>query len=220
LVPVASVREALRDAFGGWGLPGLLRVDNGYPWGSKGDLPTDLALWLIGLGVELWWNAPARPQDNGVVERSQGTGKRWGEPQTAADSAELQARLDALDALQRGEYPYREKKSRTECYPALTHSGRVYARPAEAAAWDWGRVAAHLGDYCVPRRVDRKGQVSVYNRNHYVGKGRGGEQVWLAFNGETGQWVVSDEHGQILKEFAAAELSPQSILALEVTLRR
>jgi hypothetical protein len=219
-VPVAAVRDALRDAFGCWGLPGLLRVDNGYPWGSKGDLPTDLALWLLGLGVELWWNPPARPQDNGVVERSQGTGKRWGEPHTAADAAALQVRLDGLDALQRGEYPYRQQQSRLEYYPGLWHSGRVYAAAAAAAAWDWGRVAAHLGEYCVPRRVDSKGQISVYNRNHYVGKGRGGTQVWLAFDGETAQWVVSDAHGQILKEFAATELSTPSILALAVTLRR
>src|SRR5688500_11212947 len=88
LVPVAWVRDELRHAFADWGLPGLLRVDNGHPWGSKGDLPTDLALWLIGLGVDLWWNPPRRPQDNGVVERSQGTGKRWGEPHTCASACE------------------------------------------------------------------------------------------------------------------------------------
>jgi len=29
-----------------------LRVDNGMPWGSQGDRPTDLACWLAGLGVD------------------------------------------------------------------------------------------------------------------------------------------------------------------------
>jgi hypothetical protein len=39
------------------------------PWGSSGDLPTDLACWLTGLGVGLLTNPPRRPQANGVIER-------------------------------------------------------------------------------------------------------------------------------------------------------
>jgi hypothetical protein len=214
------VREQLRDAFTCWGLPELLRVDNGYPWGSKGDLPTDLALWLIGLGVAMWWNDPRRPQQNGVVERSQGTGKRWCEPHTAADHVELQARFDDLDGLQRGHYPYREKKSRMEWYPSLKHSGRAYDLEAEGGLWDWQRVARHLGDYCVARKVDQKGQISIYNRNHYVGVKHRQQHVRLMFNGETCQWVVANEQGQILKEMAAEELRAERILALEVTHRR
>jgi hypothetical protein len=210
----------LRRAFLLWGLPGLLRVDNGSPWGSKGDLPTDLALWLIGLGVPVWWNDPRRPQQNGVVERSQGTGQRWGEPQTAADAAELQQRLDRADEDQRRYYPYREKKSRMEWFAGLAHSGRVYSPERQSSLWDWGRVAAHLGEYCVGRKVDQKGQISVYNRNHYLGVKHRQRLVQLLCDGERCQWVVADEHGQILKEFAADELRAERILALEVTCRR
>jgi hypothetical protein len=56
-----AVREQLRSAFARWGLPVLMRVDNGAPWGSWGDWPTDLSLWLIGLGVGLHWNNPRSP---------------------------------------------------------------------------------------------------------------------------------------------------------------
>ena len=91
------MQAALRDAFSRWGRPERFRVDNGTPWGSAGDWPTDLALWLIGLGIGMVWNPPRRPQDNGVIERSQGTGKRWGEPATCADARELQRRLDAIN---------------------------------------------------------------------------------------------------------------------------
>jgi hypothetical protein len=70
----------LRKLFRLYGLPQGLRVDNGSPLGSGSDLPTDLALWLIGLGVDMPWNHPNRPQENGVVERSQGTGQCWAEP--------------------------------------------------------------------------------------------------------------------------------------------
>jgi hypothetical protein len=219
-IPVAWVREQRRDHFTRWGLPGLVRVDNGYPWGSKGDLPTDLALWLIGLGVPVWWNAPRHPEQNGVVERSQGTGKRWGEPHTAADYVELQRRLNDLDELQRCQCPYREQKSRMEWYAGLQHSGRVYQRADERGLWDWQRVALHLSGYSVPRLVDQKGQISIYNRNHYVGRKYGQQPVWLLFNGEACQWVITTEHGTILKEVAAEEVRAERILALEVTCRR
>ena len=43
-------------------------------------LNSSLALWLAGLGVPVHWNEPHRPQQNGVVERSQGTTQRWVEP--------------------------------------------------------------------------------------------------------------------------------------------
>jgi len=95
------VREQLRLALFRWGLPVRFRVDNGNPWGSWGDFPTALALWVIGLGVGMHWNHPRRPQENGVVERSQGTSNRWCEPWTCATPQELQARLDQIDRLYR-----------------------------------------------------------------------------------------------------------------------
>jgi hypothetical protein len=82
-----------------------LRFDNGGPWGSDGDWPPDLALWLIGLGVDVHYNDPRAPTQNAVVERSQGTSKRWGEPQTCASAQELQKRLRRFDSIQRAVYP-------------------------------------------------------------------------------------------------------------------
>src|SRR5438132_5785588 len=62
-VPAQAVQEQLRLAFGHWGLPGRFRVDNGWPWGSHGDFPTELSLWLIGLGLGIHWNNPRSPQE-------------------------------------------------------------------------------------------------------------------------------------------------------------
>jgi hypothetical protein len=217
--PLGEVRQALRGAFCRWGLPGLMRVDNGHPWGSKGDLPTDLALWLIGLGIEVWWNAPRRPWENGVVERSQGTAKRWGRPGSCASGLELQGRFDDLDGLQRGSYPYRGQ-TRLGHYPGLAHSGRAYQEGSEGDLWRWDRVAEHVGGYCVPRQVDAKGQVSIYNRNLYVGKRHQGEQVHVMFDAQRREWVIADQAGQIFRQAPADELSPQRIQALQVTHRR
>ena len=144
------MQQAVRAAFARWGLPRRLRVDNGKPWGSWSDLPPALALWLIGLGVDVSWNDPRRPQQNGVVERSQGTSKRWAEPQACQTVAELQARLDEDDQLQRERYPLAQGQARWTLFPGLTHSGRPYQEADEAAAWSLSRVREHLAGYAVP----------------------------------------------------------------------
>jgi len=214
------VQQQLRAALARWGLPRRLRVDNGKPWGSWSDLPPALALWLIGLGIDMVWNDPRRPQQNGVVERSQGTAKRWAEPHACRSAAELQARLDADDALQRERYPLAGGRSRWQLFPGLAHSGRRYREAGEARAWSLGRVREHLAGYAVARRVDGQGKVSVYNRNVYVGVVHKGQQVWVQFDPEQGQWLVSDRAGRQLRGVPAPEISAVSIRGLRLVGRK
>ena len=214
------MQGCLRAAFARWGLPRRLRVDNGKPWGSWSDLPPALALWLIGLGLEVVWNDPRRPQQNGVVERSQGTAKRWAEPQACQTAAQLQARLDEDDALQRERYPVAGGRSRWALFPGLGHSGRRYRRAGEARAWGLARVLDHLAGYAVRRRVDCQGKVSVYNRNLYVGVVARGQPVWVQFDPEQGHWLVSDSAGRQLRSVAAPEISAASICGLQLAGRK
>jgi hypothetical protein len=194
-----------------------VRVDNGAPWGATGGLPTALALWLIGLGVDVAWNDPRRPQQNGVVERSQGTAKRWAEPHTCGSAAELQARLGRLDEVQRAAYPAAGGVSRLAAHPGLAHSGRPYAPAAEAAAWDHARVLAHLAGVAVERRVGADGKVSVYDRPRYVGTRAAGRAVYLTVDPESAEWVASDAGGRTVRRLPADELSRDRILALAVS---
>jgi transposase InsO family protein len=214
------VQRRLRRALERWGLPRRLRVDNGKPWGSWSDLPPALALWLIGLGVAVIWNDPRRPQQNGVVERSQGTAKRWAEPQACRTPAELQARLDEDDRLQRERYPLARGRSRWELFPELAHSGRAYREADEAGAWCLGRVRDHLAECAVPRRVDSQGKVSIYNRNLYVGVMYAGRDVWVQFDPGRGEWLINDGAGQQLRTQPAPEIGAESIRGLRLSGRK
>jgi transposase InsO family protein len=214
------VQETLRLVFSQWGMPRNFRVDNGAPWGSKGDWPTDLALWLIGLGIDMIWNPARRPQDNGVVERSQGTGKRWGEPETCMDADELQRRLDEMDRIQREVYPSINGQSRLLAYPGLQQNDRPYSKGWEKRNWNLQKVLDHMADEHALRRVDRKGQVSIYGRSHYVGKPYQGQDVYVFLDPVDREWVVATAEGVQLRRRAAEEITQDRILKLQVTNRR
>jgi len=213
-------QAGLRQAFGVWGLPGALRGDNGTPWGSRGDLPTDLELWLAGLGVPIQFNPPRRPQDNGVVERSQGTGKRWGDPPTAADAAALQVVMDQMDRRQREQYPYDGRRSRWDCYPELRHSGRPYDTAWEQQHWSEERAYDLLANHVVERQVSRQGTVSVYNRNYYVGKAHGQRPAFVRFDPQQRRWLFADADDHLLNHHDAPEMNAANIQGLTVTHRR
>lgn len=219
-MPASGTQEQLRAAFLRWGRPQAIRVDNGSPWGSAGDLPTDLALWLIGLGVEMIWNPPRCPQANGVVERSQGTGKRWAEPATCRDATELQERLDEQDEIQRRDYPSFGGRSRWEAFPRLAHSGRVYRSEEEAMTWDLGRVLDHLADCVAVRRGDGSGTISLYNRNRYVSRALAGREVYVTLDPIEVEWVYSDGAGVCYRRQKAEELTAERITGLDVSHRR
>lgn len=210
----------MREWFDRWGLPGSIRVDNGSPWGSKGPFPTDLALWLIGLGIEMIWNPPGQPQKNGVIERSQGTGKRWSEPARCESATELQQRLNELDTIHRSESPVYHGRSRREQFPDLTHSKQAYSAKEEPNRWSWNRVAAHLTQYVTPHTVDAGGQVSLYRRNHYVGKAYAGQVVYHSFDPTACEWIFRDERGTQLRTRPADELTANRIRTLQVTHQR
>jgi hypothetical protein len=220
MVPVTEVRAVLRQTFQRWGRPMRLRVDNGVPWGSSGDLPPDLALWLLGLEVATTPNPPRRPQDNGVVERSQGTGKRWAEPGACRTVHELQQRLHEADQIQREEYPSIAGQTRLEAYPDLKHSGRPYSKTWEHRHWSRDLVLAHLAGEVVTRKVDRSGTVSLYNTNHYVGKLHVGKMVFVMLDPQRCEWVFADDQGRQLRTQPAVQLSRQRLETLTVTVRR
>src|SRR5262249_44316469 len=139
-VPAPEIRAMFRRAFARWGLPDRVRVDNGYPWGSPRDLPTELALWLIGLGVEPSWNPPARPTCTPRVERCTGRPQEGGGLPRCADGRQGARALARVGRIQREESPAIRGRTRLEAFPALRAPRRAYRRSREESAWDLSRV--------------------------------------------------------------------------------
>jgi hypothetical protein len=210
------VQGYFRRLFTGWGLPACLRLDNGLPWANWNDLPMVLALWLVGLGINLIFNPPRQPQHNGVVEKSQDTGQRWCEPHTCRTVRQLQARLNAMDRLQREEYPSLQGRSRVSVFPALRQPLRCYSAAWEHEAWDLRRAQEYLGSFVALRRANKQGQISLYARRVSVGARQRGQWVVVQYVADGQAWLLSDSDGHLLREVAAPEISRARIMALDI----
>jgi hypothetical protein len=194
-------------------------VDNGIPWGTPGGLPSELSLWAAGLGIRMRWNAPYQPQQNGVVESTQGTSQRWAEPATCADLAELGRRLEREDWIQREQYPSIDGRSRRQAYPGLWHSGRGYCGGWEKVIWELKEALRFLARYRVRRKVSKRGQVSLYHRLIEVSSERGGTWVYVQMDPETVEWVIYDVVGEELRRRPAPQFTAGAIVDLAVSRR-
>jgi hypothetical protein len=209
-----------RRTFARWGLPDRVRVDNGYPWGTPRDLPSELALWLIGLGVEPIWNPPARPTCNPKVERSNGLTQQWGELRTCDDCAEAARRLDWVCRIQREEYPAIRGRARIEVSPELRAPRREYQPAREPALWDLARVDAFLARGCWRRLADCNGRISIYGHGRSVGRPRARREMVVRFDAPARCWLVYQTDGEPIARLPAIELTRERILALQVSRRR
>jgi hypothetical protein len=209
-----------RRVFTGWGLPQAIRVDNGYPWGTPRDLPTELALWLIGLGVEVIWNPPAQPRKNPKVERCQGLADAWAEPHTCAGPEQLKDHLDWTGRIQRQEYPSLQGVSRVERFPELIVPHRPYQPSQEPELWELDRVDQWLTQRVWVRRVSQTGVISMYGHRRSLGRVYRGQEVVVRFDRARRSWIVSDGAGALVVQFLAWELSQERILGLAVGRKR
>ena len=216
-VPATTVQSRLRDSFCRWGLPEAFGLDCGHPWGIWNDLPTAFALWLVGLGIALHFCPVGQKQLQGVVEKSQDTGQRWAEPGRCHSVAELQARLDEMDRIQREEYPSLQGHSRLAVFPQLRQPLRCYSVAWEEGNWDLRRAQEYLAGHTALRRANVRGQVSIYNRRYSVGVGHRHQLVRVYSEVDTGEWVFLSEAGAVLRRLQATEITRARIMSLDVS---
>lgn len=214
-----EVRQQLRKCFEKWGLPRAIRVDNGVPWATRSDIPSPLALWLVGLGVKVLLNRPRHSTDNGIVERDHGVLARWVEAHKARHQHDLQGQLNWAMAMQRERYPAIAGQSRLQAYPDLQGNTRSYTHAQESQLWQLQRVDHFISQSIWTRRVDKVGRISLFNNAYSVGRAYTGQDVNIQFRCPEREWCIETLQGQLLKRYPAREITPDCIFQFDFTKR-
>jgi transposase InsO family protein len=93
----ASAREVFEQAFGEYGVPEVIRSDNGTPFASQGLAGlTKLSAWWLRLGIKHQRTEPAHPEQNGCHERMHRTLKAETTRPAGKNSLQQQERFDAF----------------------------------------------------------------------------------------------------------------------------
>jgi transposase InsO family protein len=217
----ASVQPVLEAAFGEFGLPQVLRTDNGPPFGGPGlGGLSKLAVWLIKVGVRPERIEPGKPQQNGRLERLHRTLKAETASPPAANRNDQQARFRAFRAEYNEQRPHGALAERT---PASVYvaSPRDYRRPAQPLSYSRELEV---------RRVTRQGDIHWRNGVLPVGSALAGETVglrqidddaryWQMYVGPVPLAMLDDQYGVWLSRREAAEvnkhLPPKTVSAVD-----
>jgi transposase InsO family protein len=175
------VERVLDSSFREFGLPAAIRSDNGPPFAAAGPAGlSQLAVWLLRLGLRLERIAPGCPQQNGRQERFH----RTLHDETARPPApNLRAQQRAFDFF-RAEYnhvrPHQALQMRT---PAAVYvpSSRRYPRPL---------VEVEPAAFGQTLRVERDGTVRWGRVRVFVSSALSGERVQVMPDGDT-RWTVT-----------------------------
>lgn len=183
-----------------------MRFDNGHPWAHpQSGVPTYLALWLIGLGIQVVFGRPRQSTDNAVVERSHGVLDAWIEPHQCANKADLDRQVAKFVHIQRAVYPSCEGRSRFETYPELHIPNRVYDKQQDAHLWQRSRVLDYVAQFRFTRTVEKIGRLNHFKHEYQVGRAYASQQVTVYLDVEMVQWVVEDRYGEIIARFNAEQ---------------
>lgn len=213
-MPVDEVRKKLTQTFECWGKPGAIRVDNGAPFGDPTRMTTPaLSLWLIAMDIDMIWNSPHCPEQNGQVEKMQDTTTRWAEVKTARNCSDLQQKLDTALCLQRESYPVERLcgKTRLEAFPLL----QTTRRPYQPADFNAQRVYAFLCQKLYTRKVAANGQIGHYGQVYHVGWSLRQQWVQLRLSADGKYWQVFTTD-KMIKQILATHLSEQHIRNLTI----
>lgn len=214
-VPIEEVRQFLFDLFKKWGLPKAIKTDNGAPFGlpSRDAIPV-MSLWLCAWGIKPILNRPKRPQDNGKVERAQGTSSRWAEIKKATNALDLQDRLNLIITEQRDKYPVKRLKYafRTQVFPNLYHIGI----PFDEQKFDINAALQFLGAKTLQRKVSSMGECSLYGKRYYINHKLKKNLLFFKFDPVKIGWTVSNANNKILKFIPDDRFSKENIFLLTV----
>ena len=183
LLPRQSVETAgwvLGKVFQEYGLPQVIRVDNGSPFGSTGALGlTRLSAGWVKLGIKVEFIEPGHPEQNGAHEQMHRVYK-----------AETLRPVAQTLRGQKG----RTKRWRQEYNQQRPHEALGMGVPADHYRKSRRKLPATVRPWQYPkgwasRRVKGKGMISLEGRSRFVGEAFETERVGLK-RLQPGKWEV------------------------------
>lgn len=216
----SQVKRHLQRIFEAWGRPSMIRFDNGLPWGTTTAVPSALALWLVGLGIQPHFGRPRQSTDNAVVERAHGVLNGWVEPERCSNLEMLQGRLTHFARFQRERYPACQKQTRLATYPQLLDCPRPYAAAEEALLWSMQAVFDYLASFRFHRKVEVNGRFTLLSQPYSLGRAFKRRTLAIQMDPIAHQWVVYDDYGAELRRFAPHHLTYETIASLTLAARR
>lgn len=178
---VKWTQREFRSVFKRYGLPEIIRVDNGSPFASMGPAGLSrLSVWWIGLGIEVEFSRPGCPQDNGCHERMHRTMKAECCQPGSANRWAQQQRFDRWRRVFNDERPHEGIGMRT---PAQVYqpSARRLDERIKPALYEAGVET---------KRVNKAGFISLNGNNCFVGESLIGVDVAVEESPETGLLAI------------------------------
>lgn len=177
---VEDTRRAFGRLFRQYGLPRVIRTDNGRPFGSTGALGlTRLSAWWVKLGIRVEFITPGRPEQNGAHEQMHRIYK----------AETLQPAARSWHAQQQ-----RSERWRRRYNEERPHEGLGMRVPAEVYRRSRRKLPLRLRAWKYPstwcsRLVKGKGMIALEGRGRYVGEAFERERVGLK-RVRAGVWAV------------------------------
>ena len=167
---VAHARKAFRRLFVRYGLPEVIRVDNGGPFGSRGAGGlSQLSVWWMRLGIKVDFIAPGHPEQNGSHERMHRTLKEQTTRPAARTVRKQQVRFDQWRRHFNTQRPHEALAQQVpaRCYEACS---RRYPSQIPEVQYPPGWMV---------RGVRSNGQIKWAGRLYFIGEALVGQLVGL-----------------------------------------
>jgi len=165
-----STKPAFEALFKRYGLPKVIRVDNGSPFASQGiGRLSALSVWWTHLGIRVEFIKPASPQENGAHERMHGTMKAEVTKPPSANESAQQQRIN------------RWRKEYNEDRP---HEGIGMQRPSQKYQKSPRRFSGKINPLRYPRplkpmQVSSSGFIYMEGASCFIGEALSGSRLGL-----------------------------------------
>lgn len=167
---ISETRQAFTRVFRAYGLPEVIRTDNGRPFGSTGALGlTQLSAWWIKLGIRVEFIAPGRPGQNAAHEQMH---RVYKDETASPPAASLRAQKQRTNRWRHIYNHLRPHESLGMRCPAQFYRPSTRRLPAVLRPW------SYPARYCT-RLVKGKGMISLHGKMRFVGEAFERERVGL-----------------------------------------